>query len=119
MNDSSHTRVSSSERDRALDELAQHFAVGRLSVEELEERSSRVWRAITVRQLAETFADLPAAPASAEGSHLTDGALPRTVVLVGAIVVSAVVCQFVFGNPWCLLLLLAVPVVMTLGLRNR
>ncbi|GAB2559088.1 DUF1707 SHOCT-like domain-containing protein [Nocardia heshunensis] len=118
MNDASHTRVSSSERDRALDELAQHFAVGRLSVEELEERSSRALRAITVGQLAEAFADLPAAPASRQGSYLTDGALPRTVVRVGAVVVSAMVCQVVFGGVWWLLLVLVVPVVVD-GMRAR
>ena len=40
-------RVSDSDRDRAIAELSEHFQAGRLSTEELEERTGRALRART------------------------------------------------------------------------
>ena len=52
-------RVSDADRDRAVAELSEHFEAGRLTAEELDERTGRALRARTERELADLFADLP------------------------------------------------------------
>ncbi len=52
-------RVSDAERDQALRVLGDHAAVGRLTLEELEERSSRALAARTRGELATLTGDLP------------------------------------------------------------
>ena len=55
----SGTRASDAERDRAADALRRHHADGRLSTEELEERTGRAYAATTLGDLDQLFADLP------------------------------------------------------------
>lgn len=57
-------RVSDADRDRAAAEVREHFAAGRLSEEELNERVDTVYRARTKGDLDRARADLPALPAS-------------------------------------------------------
>jgi len=52
-------RASDADRDRAITELAGHFQAGRLTAEELDERSGRALAARTGNELADLFADLP------------------------------------------------------------
>jgi putative intracellular protease/amidase len=52
-------RASDADRDRAVTELAGHFQAGRLTAEELDERSGRALAARTGNELAGLFADLP------------------------------------------------------------
>jgi hypothetical protein len=57
---------------RVSDELAEHFQAGRLTAEELDERSGRALAARTGNELAGLFADLPpdqAAATSAATGH--------------------------------------------------
>lgn len=58
MNDQ-HLRMSDAERERAAAELGEHYAQGRLGVEEHAERLDRIWAARTRGELAPIFADLP------------------------------------------------------------
>jgi hypothetical protein len=53
-------RVSDAERDQTLRVLGDHAAVGRLTLDELEERSSRALAAKTRGELATLIGDLPA-----------------------------------------------------------
>jgi uncharacterized protein DUF1707 len=53
-------RVSDAERDQVLHVLSDHAAVGRLTLDELEERSSRALAAKTRGDLATLTGDLPA-----------------------------------------------------------
>jgi hypothetical protein len=55
-------RLSDAERQQALDVLGEHFAQGRLSRDELDERSDAVWKALTHGDLSPIFADLPGQP---------------------------------------------------------
>jgi hypothetical protein len=55
----SGTRASDAERDRAADALRRHHADGRLSTDELEERTGRAYAATTLGELYQLFADLP------------------------------------------------------------
>ncbi len=52
-------RIGDSDRAAAAEELAEHYAVGRLSTEEHSERLDRIWAARTRSELAPVFADLP------------------------------------------------------------
>ncbi|HLT61332.1 MAG TPA: DUF1707 domain-containing protein [Microlunatus sp.] len=52
-------RVGDRERSEICDELAAHFAAGRLTGEELDDRLSRAMRAQTVVDLIELVSDLP------------------------------------------------------------
>jgi hypothetical protein len=55
-------RVADQDREHAITLLGQHAAAGRLSADELEERSDRVLAARTRGELDPLFADLPEAP---------------------------------------------------------
>jgi hypothetical protein len=52
-------RIGDAERTAAADELAEHYAQGRLSTEEHHERLDRIWDARTPSDLAPVFSDLP------------------------------------------------------------
>jgi hypothetical protein len=58
-------RASDEQRDRAAAEIRDHFAAGRLTEDELNERLDAVYRARTQGELRELRRDLPAAPADA------------------------------------------------------
>jgi hypothetical protein len=53
-------RVSDAERDRTVELLREHHAVGRITAEEYEERMNKVFAAKTRGELDELLADLPA-----------------------------------------------------------
>ncbi len=57
-------RVSDQERERAAQQLRDHFAVGRLDEEEFSDRVQQVYAARTARQLQALLADLPQLPLS-------------------------------------------------------
>lgn len=57
-------RVSDQDRDLAAQQLRDHFAVGRLSEDELNERVQRAYTAKTQQQLEDLLTDLPALPAT-------------------------------------------------------
>jgi hypothetical protein len=53
------TRVSDNDRERAMADLAGHYADGRLDHEEYDERLDAIWTARTRADLALLFSDLP------------------------------------------------------------
>src|SRR6266487_6615703 len=55
---SSRLRVSDADRDRAIAELSEHYQAGRLTTEELEDRTGRALQARTSADLAALFSDL-------------------------------------------------------------
>jgi len=52
-------RIGDAERERAASQLAEHYAVGRLTQEEHAERLDRIWAARTQAELDPVFVDLP------------------------------------------------------------
>jgi len=52
-------RIGDAERDAAAADLGEHFAAGRLDLDELHERLDEVFSAKTRGQLSRTMADLP------------------------------------------------------------
>jgi DUF1707 SHOCT-like domain len=59
------TRASDAERDRAVEALGRHHADGRLTMDELEERTERAHAATTLGDLDQLFDDLPRLPTPA------------------------------------------------------
>lgn len=53
-------RASDADRERSVEALRHHATAGRLTVEELDERTEQAYAAKTLRELAELQADLPA-----------------------------------------------------------
>jgi hypothetical protein len=53
-------RIGDAEREAAVSALAEHYAAGRLTKEEYDERAEQAWVARTAAALAPLFADLPA-----------------------------------------------------------
>jgi len=64
MADAPHLRVSDEERERAVREIREHFAAGRLTEEELNERVQAAYSARTVAELRGVHGDLPRLPAT-------------------------------------------------------
>ena len=62
---SSNLRVGDAERDAAVEALGEHFAAGRLTHEEFDERSTAAWSARTAGELTALFTDLPRPQAAA------------------------------------------------------
>ena len=56
-------RASDDDRERTVDALRHHASVGRLTVDELDERTAQAYAARWVHELAELHADLPGEPA--------------------------------------------------------
>ncbi|TDE00508.1 DUF1707 SHOCT-like domain-containing protein [Jiangella asiatica] len=56
-------RVGDAERDTAVSALGEHFAAGRITKDEFDERSGRAWSARFGEELDQLFADLPQAVA--------------------------------------------------------
>ncbi|WP_024874670.1 DUF1707 SHOCT-like domain-containing protein [Saccharomonospora piscinae] len=67
--DTDDLRIGTAERDLATRLLSDHFAQGRLSVEEYEDRAGRALAARTRRDVRPLFGDLPAP----HPPYLTDG----------------------------------------------
>ncbi|MVU78728.1 DUF1707 domain-containing protein [Nocardia sp. ET3-3] len=100
-------RIGTAEREDAMKRLSDHFAAGRLSVAEFDERSGIVAAAMTRRDLEPVFADLPepvaekSSPARREsgfGSHWQERVMPVVPIL-------AVILFFVTHQWWVFLLI--------------
>jgi Domain of unknown function (DUF1707) len=64
MAEDANLRASDEQRDRAAQEIREHFAAGRLTDEELDERVQAVYSARTEGELGALMADLPKLPAT-------------------------------------------------------
>jgi hypothetical protein len=68
-------RIGDAEREAAVTALSEHYAAGRLTKEEFDERSDQAWAARTAAGLWPLFADLPR-PSSARSSAPASAAPP-------------------------------------------
>ncbi len=120
-------RIGDAERDRAVAALGDHFAAGRITREELDERVDRAIAARFEGDLTELFIDLPATPIAAPAA--TPAVRPKrsaTVVpaaagllwaLLPILMVAVVTTSLIVGAPW-LLWTLVWMVVLTGGGRR-
>ncbi len=100
-------RIGDAERDRAVGALGDHFAAGRLSREELDERIDQAMGARFDADLQPLFVDLPrTAQATPVMSGPQPGRAQRAVAvgfwIVPMLLVGLVVTAVVLGAPWLL-----------------
>ncbi|MGH3419869.1 MAG: DUF1707 SHOCT-like domain-containing protein [Streptosporangiaceae bacterium] len=103
-------RVSDADRDRAIAELSEHYQAGRLTTEELEDRTGRALQARTSADLGALFTDLPrrqapvtsAAPPPTGPAPASPGRSwpARVPVVPVAILAVVVVLALLGGHPF-------------------
>jgi hypothetical protein len=113
-------RVSDTDRDRAIAELSEHFQAGRLTADELDDRTGRALQARTAAELAALFTDLPRQPPARPGPapvQVASGSrLPaRPYVAPFAIIAIVVAVAIISGHPGLIAL---VPVVALIIVRR-
>ncbi|MFF3569389.1 DUF1707 SHOCT-like domain-containing protein [Nocardia jiangxiensis] len=121
MADSPDIRIGTAERETAMRRLSDHFAAGRLSVAEFDERSAVVAAATTRGDLVGVFADLPEPAAQAQQSappqqHRRGRAEIRGAAM-GLTVIVALVLFFVL-HTWLWFLLIPAAAIL-LGPSGR
>ncbi|WP_433195135.1 DUF1707 SHOCT-like domain-containing protein [Nocardia sp. CA-107356] len=118
MSDLPEIRIGTVEREHAMQRLSDHFAAGRLSVAEFDERSAVVAAALTRGDLDKVFTDLPEpARAAAVPAKRNSGFLDEWPErLMAVIPILAVILFFVTGS-W--LWFLAIPLAGALLFSDR
>ncbi len=84
-------RVSDADRDAVLAELSEHFQAGRLTSEELDERTGRALTARTGQDLAAIMADLPATgavPPQQPARRWAAGVRVPMVIVIAAVIIG-------------------------------
>ncbi|GAB0104044.1 hypothetical protein JMUB6875_30180 [Nocardia sp. JMUB6875] len=113
-------RIGTAEREDAMKRLSDHFAAGRLSVAEFDERSGIVAAALTRGDLDQVFTDLPlpvaekTVPAQREsrfGSQWQERAMPVITILC---VIIAIV-----SHQWWVFLLIPLAGAALFGSRDN
>src|SRR4029453_569455 len=117
-------RIGDAERDRAITSLGDHFAAGRLSTEEFEERVDQAIRARFNDELEPLFVDLPRAAEptmEARSNNQSDAHLAWSpmVWLAPLLVVCAVVTAVILSAPWLVWMLLWVFLITRLFRHRR
>ncbi|MFC0446657.1 DUF1707 SHOCT-like domain-containing protein [Rhodococcus jostii] len=123
MSDVPEIRIGTAEREQALNLLSEHFAAGRLSVVEFDERSLAVTNATTRGELDRVFTDLPATTAATPAK--VDSAGPdndqnwRRIVM-SVIPLVALVLFFVVpvDNSWLFFLMIPAAGAILFGTRD-
>lgn len=110
MSPTPETRIGDAERDAAITALGEHYAAGRITKEEYDERSALALRARTASELRPLFADLPGParhPAfGSPGAKSSRQGRPRPwfpVPLLPMLVVLGVVLLVTNSGAWWLL----------------
>ncbi len=100
-------RASDAERERAADTLRRHHTDGRLTTEELEERTERAYAATTRGELDQLFGDLPRSRTGDDGPQRTRRlAWPPPLVapiLVALVLIAVVTSAHVLWFAWPLM----------------
>ncbi|WP_062999299.1 DUF1707 SHOCT-like domain-containing protein [Nocardia mikamii] len=87
-------RVGTAEREQAAAALGDHFAAGRLELDEYDERVSRAYAAKTAADLIVLFSDLPRPQPAPPARPSREARRPRPVfpaLLLAAVVVAVVI----------------------------
>ena len=110
-------RASDADRDAVLAELGEHFQAGRLTSEELDERTGRALTARTGQDLATIMTDLPAAGAdrSPERGRLRSARFGIPIVLIVAAAIGLSAAGHASGGG----LLLVIPIALLAAHRMR
>lgn len=115
-------RVGDRDREEVAAALREHYAQGRLSLEEFDERSTAAYAAKTVGELRRLTADLPVASGPATPTARSRAWSPTTMrwILVVAIISAVLIAMalvtgraLLFCPPWLIAL------IVIRGLRGR
>jgi Domain of unknown function (DUF1707) len=123
-------RVSDADRDAALAELSQHYQAGRITTEELDDRTTQILAARTGEELQVQLRDLPdlAAPAStptpepqSQQRPLRTAAnvAPRLVIVAVVLAAVAIVVALTSGNHGVHVGGVAIPVIVIMLVVRR
>lgn len=117
-------RIGDAERDRAIASLGDHFAAGRLTAEEFDQRMDQALKARFNEDLEPLFADLPRTvepDAQSNSNRRPDLHLAWSAMLWMAplIVIFAVVAAVVLSAPWLVWVFLWVFLITGLFRRRR
>ena len=117
-------RIGDAERDRAIASLGDHFAAGRLTAEEFDQRMDQALKARFNEDLEPLFADLPRTvepDAQSNSNRRPDLHLAWSAMLWMAplIVIFAVVAAVVLSAPWLVWIFLWVFLITGLFRRRR
>jgi hypothetical protein len=113
-------RIGDSDREAAVSALGEHYAAGRLTKEEYDERADAAWSARTSSQLAPLFADLPrpsaprpvstpmpqpAVPAARPGwgRWFGAGVAPVLLVVLALVILTHLPLFVLLVVAWCLI----------------
>jgi len=98
-------RASDAERERAVETLRGHHTEGRLTTDELEERTERAYASVTVGDLDQLFTDLPRLPED-ERRRQRPWAWPPglgVAIVVALVAIAAVTSAHVLWLAWPLM----------------
>lgn len=127
-------RIGDAERDAAAASLGEHYAAGRLTKTEYDERVDQVWAARFEQDLQPVFADLPRGPREVEprasrpvqrpgpGPGAPPWARPRSwpvMQFVPVAVLGLIALVIITGTPWLLFGLFWLWVFTGFGHRHR
>jgi uncharacterized protein DUF1707 len=114
---SSTLRISDADRDRAISELSEHYQAGRLTTEELEDRTAQALQARTAAELAALFTDLPRQYPPVTTAAAPPPAAPYSPARMAPLAIIAVVvlAAVVTGHPGLIALL---PILVLLIVRR-
>ena len=123
MSDVPEIRIGTAEREQALNSLSEHFAAGRLTVPEFDERSLAVTNATTRGELDRVFTDLPATTAAAPAKDVaadTDRDQNWRRIVMSVIPLVALVLFFVVpvDNSWLFFLMIPAAGAILFGTRD-
>lgn len=92
-------RIGDAERDQAAAALGEHYAAGRLSQEEFDERSDRALVARVQQDLEPLFADLPVSETPRPRPQVRP-VWPAMLVSMPVLMLIAVVAAVLLNSPW-------------------
>ncbi|KHJ73174.1 MULTISPECIES: DUF1707 domain-containing protein [Rhodococcus] len=102
MADRPDIRIGTAEREEAVALLGEHFAAGRLSLAEFDERVALATQATVRGDLIPLFADLPSAPAAMATTGPRD--LAEQLLTLVPFILVALLVVVVFRHPIALLI---------------
>jgi hypothetical protein len=115
-------RIGDAEREAAARELGEHFALGRIDVEEHTQRLEQIWGARTAADLAPAFRDLPRPAATPQKPPRPPRGrrpeLPRVPFLL-KVLLGIVLVWWGFHHPLFLLVAVVVYVLLVRGFTHR
>ena len=112
MSTAGEVRIGDAERDRAVSALGEHYAAGRITKDEFDERSDQATRARYAAELAPLFADLPVQTGAVEQRPARRPGPPPPFVFLVPVVVVALVVTAVAAAPWLVWMLFAMALFM-------